>query len=149
MFKTILVAVDGSDHSAKAIDVACDLADKYDGKVVVVSVYKTIRVPDSTHALIRPQLSTEPPSGTRRQTAQHVVDAAAERVRERGLPASQVETVVKQGQPARTIVKEAKDRGADAIVIGSRGLGDMSGFLLGSVSHKVSNLAECTCIMVK
>ena len=47
------------------------------------------------------------------------------------------------------IVDFARDQRADAIVMGSRGLGDVSGLLLGSVSHKVSHLAACTCIMVK
>ena len=43
----------------------------------------------------------------------------------------------------------AKDRMVDAIVIGSRGLSDIKGLFLGSVSHKVGHLAECTCITVK
>jgi nucleotide-binding universal stress UspA family protein len=60
-----------------------------------------------------------------------------------------VEGLVRRGPLARTIVQVAKDRGADAIAMGSRGLGDVEGFLLGSVSHKVSSLAECTCITVK
>ena len=47
------------------------------------------------------------------------------------------------------IVAFAKDRGIDAIVMGSRGTGDMEGLLLGSVSHKVTSLAPCTCVTVK
>ncbi len=58
-------------------------------------------------------------------------------------------TEVKVGNPARTIVAFAARSGADLIVMGGRGHGDIEGFLLGSVSHKVSNLAECTCMTVK
>ena len=49
----------------------------------------------------------------------------------------------------KTIAGLAQDRKADAIVMGSRGLSDIKGLFLGSVSHKVSHLAECTCITVK
>jgi nucleotide-binding universal stress UspA family protein len=59
------------------------------------------------------------------------------------------EAIIKRGQPARSIVEFAKDRGIAAIVMGSRGTGDMEGLLLGSVSHKVTSLAPCTCITVK
>jgi len=59
------------------------------------------------------------------------------------------EAIIKRGQPARSIVEFAKDRGIDVIVMGSRGTGDMEGLLLGSVSHKVTSLAPCTCVTVK
>jgi nucleotide-binding universal stress UspA family protein len=54
-----------------------------------------------------------------------------------------------EGGSARTILKLAADRKVDLIVMGRRGLGDLQGLLLGSVSHKVSNLAECACLTVK
>jgi len=57
--------------------------------------------------------------------------------------------MVLEGDPAGRIVEAARKRGADLIVIGSRGLGDLQGMLLGSVSHKVAQLAPCTCIIVR
>lgn len=60
-----------------------------------------------------------------------------------------VDTMVRTGPPARTIVHVAEEIGADTIVMGSRGLGDLEGLLLGSVSHKVTTLAKCTCVTVK
>jgi len=50
--------------------------------------------------------------------------------------------------PAKRIV-EAAHEGADPIVMGSRGLSDLKGLFQGSVSHKVSSRAPCTCLMVK
>ncbi|NQU72224.1 MAG: universal stress protein, partial [Rhodospirillales bacterium] len=47
------------------------------------------------------------------------------------------------------IIEYAEQHDIDMIVIGSRGLGDLKGMLLGSVSHKVAHLAECSCITVK
>ncbi len=60
-----------------------------------------------------------------------------------------VETVVRGGYPAQQILQYAKKQRIDIIVLGSRGLSDLKGLLLGSVSHRVTNLAECTCITVR
>jgi nucleotide-binding universal stress UspA family protein len=64
------------------------------------------------------------------------------------LGAEKVRAFVKNGQPARTIVQFAEERKADLIVVGSRGLGDIEGYLLGSVSHKVTSLADCPVMVV-
>jgi len=60
-----------------------------------------------------------------------------------------VELAVEEGNPAQLILDCAKRTEADMIVMGSRGLGNLRGMLMGSVSHKVSPLAECTCVTVK
>jgi nucleotide-binding universal stress UspA family protein len=60
-----------------------------------------------------------------------------------------VEAMLQTGDPAGRIIQVAKERGIDLIVMGRRGLGDMNGPLLGSVSHKVVQLAECACLIVK
>ena len=60
----------------------------------------------------------------------------------------EVETVIAAGDPTQAI-ETAKARNVDTIVIGSRGLGDLQGLLLGSVSHKVAQMAPCTCIIVR
>ena len=147
MFKTILVAVDGSDHATKTLDIAGDLAQRYDARLIVLSAYRHHSALESTHTLVRGGQEIEPPDVTLGRLARETVDAAVARAQQRG--AAQVEGLVRRGPPARTIVEVAKQRGADAIAMGSRGLGDVEGFLLGSVSHKVSSLAACTCIMVK
>jgi nucleotide-binding universal stress UspA family protein len=59
-----------------------------------------------------------------------------------------VTTELRGGDPAAEIVASAQENEADCIVIGSRGLGDFGGLLLGSVSHKVNHSAPCTCITV-
>ena len=60
-----------------------------------------------------------------------------------------VKGVIEDGDPAERILACAQRENADLIVIGNRGLGDFKGLVLGSVSHKVSSLAECTCVTVK
>ena len=148
MFSTILVAVDGSKHSMKAVEVAADLTCHHpDIKLIMLSVYKHISATENTHSLVRTRRPVDPPDAALKDWAQEIVEVAANRALEVG--AKHVETLVRRGPPARTIVQVAKELNAGAIVMGSRGLGDIGSVLMGSISHKVSNLAECTCITVK
>ncbi|MCB9948298.1 MAG: universal stress protein [Rhodospirillaceae bacterium] len=147
MYKSVLVAVDGSAHSAKVVDFATDYAAMHGTRLLILSVYRTMRMPESSHSMVRPTGHGAATPDEMRTYAESVVKAATERAQASG--AKEVEGFVLQGQIARTIVGFARERGVDAIVLGSRGLGDMTGFLLGSVSHKVTSLAECTCIVVK
>ena len=60
-----------------------------------------------------------------------------------------LKTIVVHGDPAEVILEIAKEKEADVIVLGSRGLGKVRGALLGSVSRKVTSLSDRTCIVVK
>ena len=147
MLNSILVAVDGSSHAAKALDAAADLAKRYDAELTVVSVYRHHSPQESSLSLVRAEEPAPTPDAALSQRARAIVDAAVQRAAGQGVKVGQ--GLVKRGPPARTIVQVAKELGADAIVLGSRGLGDLEGHLLGSVSHKVTSLAECTCITVR
>jgi nucleotide-binding universal stress UspA family protein len=76
-----------------------------------------------------------------------IINEAEDEARQNGI--KNVETVQLAGDPAETIIEYAKDHGFDMIVIGSRGLGKVKGFLLGSVSSKVCHAADKTCVTVK
>lgn len=147
MFETIVVAVDGSVHAAKAAEVAIDMARRYGARLLALSVYRHVSQLESTHSLVRGRYTPTPPDASLSALSRAAVEWVAERAGEQGLAA--VETKVMRGPVARSIVDFAKQRNADAIVLGSRGLGDVTGMLLGSVSHKVNSLSECTCITVK
>ena len=54
-----------------------------------------------------------------------------------------------EGEPVRSILAFASLHHVDTIVVGSRGLSDLKGLLMGSVSHKLGQLAKVTCITVK
>lgn len=149
MFSKILVAVDGSDHAMRAVEIASDLAEKYGAELTLLSVFRPTRLQESTHSLVRTSRSLEPQHSDDelQEIAQEVVDAGAKVARKHDIP--KVDAKVKRGQPSRTIVSTAEEIDADLIVLGSRGLGDVSSLLLGSVSHKVSSLAKCNVVTVK
>jgi len=145
MFKRILAPVDGSKASQHALDVAADIAGKYSAELVILCVYKHHSSLEASLSMVRPY-DTDPPDKVLLEFSTKVVENAKNRVSQTGF--ENITGYVKQGQPSRTIVSFAKEHAIDLIVIGSRGTGDLEGFLLGSVSHKVTSLAQCPCLTV-
>jgi len=160
---TILVPVDGSSHALKALHIACDLADKYGGRIAllhVVAANKTaaellqLPVAGSFPANLRKVLdaaSARPavklPGAVLEAVGEAVLGHAAGRAGRRGL---EVETLpLEAGDPADSILVAQKRTGATTIVMGSRGIGDQGGSSFGSVSNKVFREADCTCLSVK
>ena len=82
-----------------------------------------------------------------RKIAESALKVARELVQKGG--AVNVETVIGTGDPASSILELAKRREVDMIVIGTRGLGKLKGQILGSVSRKVTNNAETSCLVVR
>lgn len=144
MFKKILVPYDGSKGAERALLKAVDLAKLSGGSLTVITVYRHHSLLEASFSMVRPQ---DPGNmdDIMRGHAREVADYA-KRV---GLDAG-VETraFVKAGHPSRTIVAFAREHGFDIIVMGSRGLGSLEGYLLGSVSHKVTGLADCAVMVV-
>lgn len=174
--KTVLVATDGSEHANKALDLASDVAAKYGARMVLLHVLmRDATVAEVRELIDVSELSEELQAEIERLEAipfetssisgayanvpitltREVLDAVGSRITEaarktaadRGI--EQISTVMAAGDPARRILETASAEQADMIVMGSRGFGDLRGLLLGSVSHKVCHLAECTCVTVK
>lgn len=145
MFEHILVAVDGSEGSKRALETAARLAAHSDAELLILTVYRHHSMTEASMSMVRPN-DPENLDDVLRGYAREVAEKAKAEAAERG--AGRVRAFVKNGQPARTIVKFGEDHGADLIVVGSRGMGDIEGFLLGSVSHKVTSLARCPVMVV-
>lgn len=145
MIKNILVPVDGSKYSKNALELACDLADKYDARMHLLHV---ILSPEAKHTLVLggASITVDASKEEIEQAGHKVIEAARKIAAEHGR--KDVETDVVGGPTAQRILEYAKDNDIDMIVMGSRGLSDISGLLVGSVSHKVSHLARCTCVTV-
>lgn len=145
MTNNILVPVDGSEHSKKALELACDLADKYDAKMHLLHV---ILAPEAKHTLVLggASVTVDAPKEEIEEAGHKAIDAAKKIAGEHGR--TDVKTDVVGGPTALRILEYAKENDIDMIVMGSRGLSDISGLVVGSVSHKVSHLAPCTCVTV-
>jgi len=145
MFKSILVPYDGSPNADKALDQAMELARLTGGSLTILTVYRHHSMLEASLSMVRP---TDPGNldDIMLAHATEVAEYAKKHAIDNGF--EDVRAFVKSGPTSRNIVKFAKDHGHDLIVIGSRGMGSMEGYLLGSVSHKVTGLSEVPVLVV-
>ncbi|KAA0013187.1 universal stress protein [Billgrantia pellis] len=151
MLRTILVPIDGSSHAEKALSIAAQLARA--SSAILHLLYVT-ELPDDAGMLAG--TTGQPLTEARRRElaetgetgepqAHGVLDRARQAVELSGL---EVMETIREGKPADTILREAEAIGVDAIVMGSRGMSDLKGMAVGSVSHQVAHSAGCTVITV-
>jgi len=137
----ILVAIDGSEHAQRALDHALSLALKYRAVVYLVHVLSPLPLM-TEQAEVGEEIEEK-----RRALAEEFLEQAVRQVEKRGV--RNFQSTLLLGAPERMIVDFAGRNGIDMIVMGSRGAGAVENLLLGSVSHKVCQLAPCTCVTVK
>ena len=145
MFQRIIATYDGSAGSKKALAMAAGLQKAMGGELHIVTVYRHHSLLEASMSMVRPE-DPQNLDDVLRDHARQLAEEAKKLAADDG--ASNIRAFVKGGQPARTIVRLAQEHEADLIVVGSRGLGDVEGFLLGSVSHKVTSLADCPVLVV-
>ncbi|WP_298715546.1 universal stress protein [uncultured Oceanisphaera sp.] len=146
MYSSLLVAVDGSEHSRKALTLACHLARQDDATVHILHVpevlpHEATLIWGIGAVAIGDELKEMDAAGKK------VLAGAEAEARKLGVKHLQTHTA--RGEPARAIMHEAKALDVDVIVMGCRGLGDLAGLMMGSVSHKVNHGAECGVITVR
>jgi len=142
----ILIPIDGSLHSKKALEFGADLALRYTAKLCILHVLHESPGSD-TISLGAASVTVEASQENLDKSAHGLMEKAKKVATDMGC--SDVETIARGGHPSQQIVRCASKKGIDVIVLGSRGLSDIKGLLLGSVSHQVNNLAECTVITVR
>ena len=139
MYEKILVAVDHSEISARALEAARGLAALSQGEVWVLHLRER-------EGMGRTGLLTSAESADEVATA---VSDAVEELTKAGIKAHAVVRDTAFGYAAREIVSDAAGLGADVIVMGSRGRGDLAGLVLGSTAHKVIHLADRPVLVVR
>ncbi|MEE8334252.1 MAG: universal stress protein [Alphaproteobacteria bacterium] len=175
MIRNILVPTDGSDHAVKATTFAADIAAKYKARMVlfhsllvhvgsgeILGLLKAGQVSEATQtelehaANMLARVQSVAPVGPKgiplstdvlEQVGGDVLKSGETLAREHG--AEEVSHILTNGEPIQCILRAIDDENIDLIVMGSRGLGDLEGLLVGSVSHKVGQLADCTVVTVK
>ncbi|WP_306004530.1 universal stress protein [Aquicoccus porphyridii] len=145
MFKRILVPFDGSKGGERALHKAVELAELCEAEINVLTVYRHHGMLEASFSMVR---ASDPGrmDDAMRDHASEVAEYAKTTAKEGG--ATQVRAFVKSGQPARTIVRFADEHECDLIVLGARGMGSVEGYLLGSVSHKVTGLSPVPVLVV-
>ena len=155
LFEKILVPLDGSENSEKALEKAVQIAKRFGGKLTLLHAYlasvQPVMMPEPTglSSPIVPVLTAAEVS--------RVVDAArsaGKRILEDGAAKAlsdgvQVEKLLVEGHAVREIVRTAKEGRYDLVVIGARGMSRIKELFLGSVTDGVVHHALCPVLVVK
>ncbi|MBI4455286.1 MAG: universal stress protein [Acidobacteria bacterium] len=145
----VLLATDGSKYSEAAVDLLPRLPLPDGSEVTLLAVVEPVRpLFAAEHPIIGKQIS-EAFEGFRtklREGAHRLLLREEQRLRTRGLA---VNTTMREGHVSDQIVAACRELPSDLLVIGSRGLGEFRGLLLGSVSQQVVKHAPCSVLIVK
>jgi nucleotide-binding universal stress UspA family protein len=138
----VLVGVDGSAGSKRALRYAADEAEVHGATLTVLLAY-AMPVPPVTVGLGVPPL--DDPGAIR----QHAQDLLTQTVRDTlgDDPAVRVDTQLVEGSAAGALIDASQ--GCDLLVVGTRGHGGFAGMLLGSVSQHLAAHAACTVAVVR
>jgi nucleotide-binding universal stress UspA family protein len=150
LIKNILVPIDGSEHSNNALKFGLDLAEKYAAKLTLLSVAQPVVVTGPMF-ITQPMM---PPTSTAMYV--QAIESAHKKMLEDTYnrakaekPDLEISKRLVDGRPADQIVEIADKEKFDLIVIGSRGVGGVKKFFLGSVSDRVADEAHCPVLIVK
>lgn len=176
MIKKILIATDGSRHAKKAVELGSDIAAKYGAEVVLVHVLLRGHLSENLRHMVDVEYQAAEASRPLQdaiaaipearfpaagllpkdlETTERALQAVAENVladaeriaNDRGV--SKISTQIEDGDPASRILEVAQDANVDMIISGARGLSDLKALLVGSVSHRLTNMAPMTCVTVR
>lgn len=173
MFETIVVSVDGSEPSSHALSTAVDIAKRYGARLTIlhavmddaplsslIEVAERNGFMDQITAELDEATSIKPvpvpitaaplvaiPEELLGKIGSLLLEKSASQARALGL--EEVETALLGEDAAHEVLRYAADKKVDLIVCGTRGLGEIKSFFLGSVSHKLLKEATCPCLVVK
>ncbi|MEM9579646.1 MAG: universal stress protein [Pseudomonadota bacterium] len=147
MFSNIVVGVDGSDTSKRALRMACDLADKYGAELHLVHTPQPQTVAFAMGAVAGYGAAVTMPSN------QEVQEAADKVVADCVAVAKDCGHTIKnihceRGHPVDEVIACAEACRAELIVTGRRGLGSLGALVQGSTSQGINHHAKCACLSV-
>lgn len=139
MLKKILVPLDGSENSIRALEKAIEIAKKFNGKIVLMHAYSVsfyTKTPDQLYKFIQ----------NARNYGDEILEVGKKKVI---LEKIEVEKLLLNGNPVEEILNTAKLENFDLIVIGVRGMSKIKKFLVGSVTDRVIKHAPCPVLVVR
>jgi len=138
LYMNILVPLDGSKYSEKALTHACEMAKNYQSRLILLYVVeKSIPI----NLLDRKEYLE-----LLRKFGNKVLTKGKEMTAKRGVD---TKIIMKEGNVSTEITKLAKKEQCNMIIMGSKGLGKAARFFLGSVSNKLANNSPCSILIVK
>ncbi len=141
MFTKILVPVDGSDNSYKALEASLVLSEKLGSNISVVNVMEQVPI---TH-IESEKLLSELLEAYKKEN-QEILSKCSDIARQKGIT---IKTVLLQGNPAPAILDYSKKENFDLVIMGSRGMGKFKELILGSVSSKIVHHSPCAIMIIK
>jgi nucleotide-binding universal stress UspA family protein len=140
-WKTIVVGVDGSPGSRKALAWAAAEAADHGADLNVVNVWEHTLLPPAGSVSVSEHYVPEPSQRTTDELVQVIKEELGDD------PPVQVQAQVREGRPAKVLIDESA--AADLLVVGHRGHGGFTGLVLGSVSQHVAAYANCAVTVVR
>ncbi len=145
MYKKILVPLDGSEKAAKAALHGAELACKMGSELILFHVAPSL----PPYIGGRPNHLGDIQQAIMDEFTKHGHDAIAQVKDDLKAYGLNISSCIAVGQPADEIIKKAKETGCGLIVMGSRGLSEIKGYLMGSVSNRVTRYANCPVLIVR
>ena len=177
MIKKVLIATDGSEHAQKAVAFGADIAAKYGAEVILLHVLLRNELSEDLRRMARIEHLTvagnkplaeaiagvpagkfpahvtfsedpsTPPEDMLQAIGGQILDHAEDLAVEHGV--SRISKRIEDGKPVDRILEVAKAEKVDLVVSGARGLSDLAALVLGSTSHKLTQLSPVTCVTVR
>lgn len=145
----VLIATDGSEFSKDAIEKCCKMISMQNASIRIVSVVEAVTPMAAEPFALSADYMLEAQASLLKQAEGFAADATGlvgEKTRNMSVDLS---SRVMVGNPARAVVEEAQEWGADLIVVGSHGYGFWGRMVIGSVSQAIINHAPCSVLVVR
>lgn len=137
-FKRILVPLDGSKYSEKALQRAYEVVNAFDSKLILLYVVEKSLPINLLDRKVYLKMV--------RKFGNKTLEKANNVLSKKGITAK---TFLKEGNIVNEIKKVAKKENCDLIIVGNKGLGKVTRFLLGSVSNKLAQSSSCSLLIIK
>ena len=137
-FKKIIVPIDGSKYSEKALQYASEIVHAFDSELILVYVIEKslpINLLDRKEYL-----------KILRKFGEKTIEKANDKLLKNGITAKKI---LKEGNIVNEIEKIVKKEDCDLIIVGNKGLGSVSRLVLGSVSSKLAHSSTCSLLIAK
>ena len=147
----VLVAIDESENSDRALEFALGLSEKFEAAITILNVSESFAInPNVSETMTSASASMAEVAKDINKIHEDFLSKAVARAKA-AKPILEISSIQKQGDTAIEIVQTAKDGGFEIIVVGHSGQGKrrMQEFLMGSISEKVAHLAPCPVVIVK